>query len=143
MVLLNTLLFSEGYIYGFFAEDVHLVASASIAIAIYVWKITEGTDEDDKPQIGEGESVHPQVCWHCHKQVGWIYGSVTEVILIGFKMNCHGRRSVFCVPKRAASRVLLPLIFRIVFTKFLGGLNIFIQVFDVALFFNAIYTCVF
>lgn len=47
---------------------------------VYVWKITEEPDEDDKPQItgkivtavqiaGEGEPVHPRVCWHCHKQV--------------------------------------------------------------------------
>ncbi|KAF5773725.1 putative cellulose synthase (UDP-forming) [Helianthus annuus] len=34
-------------------------------------------------------------------KVGWIYGSVTENILTGFKMHCHGRRSVYCVPKRA------------------------------------------
>ncbi|KAI3804718.1 hypothetical protein L1987_26471 [Smallanthus sonchifolius] len=69
----------------FFAEDVHLLASASIDGRVYVWKITEGTDEDDKPQItgniviaiqivGEEESVHPRVCWHCHKQ---------EVLVVG------------------------------------------------------------
>ncbi|XP_038971873.1 cellulose synthase A catalytic subunit 5 [UDP-forming]-like [Phoenix dactylifera] len=36
------------------------------------------------------------------KEVGWIYGSVTEDILTGFKMHCHGWRSVYCIPKRAA-----------------------------------------
>lgn len=57
-----------------------LLCSASVDGRVYVWKITEGPDEDDKPQItgkiviaikieGEGESVHPRVCWHCHKQV--------------------------------------------------------------------------
>lgn len=57
-----------------------ILSSASIDGRVYVWKITEGTDEEDKPQItgkivvaiqivGEGESVHPRVCWHCHKQV--------------------------------------------------------------------------
>lgn len=57
-----------------------LLFSASVDGRVYVWKITEGPDEEDKPQItgkivialqivGEGESVHPQVCWHCHKQV--------------------------------------------------------------------------
>ncbi|KAL0424462.1 UNVERIFIED_CONTAM: putative cellulose synthase A catalytic subunit [UDP-forming] [Sesamum radiatum] len=35
-------------------------------------------------------------------QVGWIYGSVTEDILTGFKMHCHGWRSVYCIPKRPA-----------------------------------------
>lgn len=45
-----------------------------------MWKISEGPDEEEKPQISgnivlaihitadEG-SVHPRVCWHCHKQV--------------------------------------------------------------------------
>lgn len=70
---------------AFFAEDVHLLASASIDGRVYVWKIAEGPDEEDKPQItgkiviaiqiiGEGESVHPRVCWHCHKQ---------EVLVVG------------------------------------------------------------
>ena len=57
-----------------------LLCSVSVDGRVYVWKITEGPDEEDKPQItgkiviaiqivGEGESVHPRVCWHCHKQV--------------------------------------------------------------------------
>ncbi|KAL8160114.1 hypothetical protein V2J09_001651 [Rumex salicifolius] len=64
---------------AFFAEDVHLLASASIDGRIYVWRISEGPDEEDKQQIsgnvviaihiaGEEGSVHPRVCWHCHKQ---------------------------------------------------------------------------
>ncbi|RZC45989.1 hypothetical protein C5167_038938 [Papaver somniferum] len=64
---------------AFFAEDVHLLASASVDGRVFVWKINEGTDEENKPQItwklvtaiqimGEGESVHPRVCWHSHKQ---------------------------------------------------------------------------
>ncbi|KZV56332.1 enhancer of mRNA-decapping protein 4-like [Dorcoceras hygrometricum] len=64
---------------AFFAEDVHLLASASVDGRVYVWKITEGPDVEDKQQIagrivtaiqitGEGDSVHPRVCWHCHKQ---------------------------------------------------------------------------
>ncbi|KAL0310911.1 UNVERIFIED_CONTAM: Enhancer of decapping protein 4 [Sesamum angustifolium] len=36
---------------AFFAEDVHLLASASVDGRVYVWKITEGPDEEDKPQI--------------------------------------------------------------------------------------------
>ncbi|KAF9602886.1 hypothetical protein IFM89_032626 [Coptis chinensis] len=36
------------------------------------------------------------------KEIGWIYGSVTEDILTGFKMHCHGWRSVYCIPKRPA-----------------------------------------
>ncbi|KAF5472601.1 hypothetical protein F2P56_009306 [Juglans regia] len=64
---------------AFFAEDVHLLASAGVDGRVFVWKIDEGPDEENKPQItGKiviaihievgGESVHPRVCWHPHKQ---------------------------------------------------------------------------
>ncbi|PWA70636.1 WD40 repeat-containing protein [Artemisia annua] len=36
---------------AFFAEDVYLLASASMDGRVYVWKITEGPDDDDTPQI--------------------------------------------------------------------------------------------
>ncbi|KAF2312673.1 hypothetical protein GH714_039518 [Hevea brasiliensis] len=63
----------------FFAEDVHLLASTCIDGRIFIRKINEGPDEEEKPQIferivlalqiiTEGESVHPRVCWHPHKQ---------------------------------------------------------------------------
>ncbi|XP_073128562.1 enhancer of mRNA-decapping protein 4-like [Henckelia pumila] len=74
---------------AFFTEDVHLLAGASVDGRVYVWKIAEGPDEEDKQQItgrivtavqitGEGESVHPRVCWHCHKQ---------EVLALGIGKN--------------------------------------------------------
>ncbi|OIW13883.1 hypothetical protein TanjilG_31772 [Lupinus angustifolius] len=64
---------------AFFAEDLHLLASASTDGRIFVWKINEDPDDEDKPQIGgkvitaiqilgESEPVHPRVCWHPHKQ---------------------------------------------------------------------------
>uniref|UniRef100_A0A0D9VKE5 Enhancer of mRNA-decapping protein 4 WD40 repeat region domain-containing protein n=1 Tax=Leersia perrieri TaxID=77586 RepID=A0A0D9VKE5_9ORYZ len=64
---------------AFFAEDVHRLASASVDGRIYVWKIDEGPDEDNKPHItgkveiaiqivGDAESYHPRICWHSHKQ---------------------------------------------------------------------------
>ncbi|XP_016433906.1 cellulose synthase A catalytic subunit 2 [UDP-forming] [Nicotiana tabacum] len=43
------------------------------------------------------------------KEVGWIYGSVTEDILTGFKMHCHGWRSVYCMPQRAAFKGSAPI----------------------------------
>ncbi|KAK1371592.1 Cellulose synthase [Heracleum sosnowskyi] len=43
------------------------------------------------------------------KEVGWIYGSSTEDILTGFKMHCHGWRSVYCMPKRPAFRGSAPI----------------------------------
>ncbi|GAU37077.1 hypothetical protein TSUD_378190 [Trifolium subterraneum] len=57
---------------AFFAEDVHLLASASTDGRIFIWKINEGPDEEEKPQItgrvilaiqilGESESVHPRL----------------------------------------------------------------------------------
>ncbi|KAK6133060.1 hypothetical protein DH2020_033215 [Rehmannia glutinosa] len=78
---------------AFFAEDVHLLASASVDGRVYVWRITEGPDEEDKPQItgkiniaiqitGEGESVHPRVCWHCHKQEVLVVGIGRRVLKI-------------------------------------------------------------
>ncbi|KAG9138353.1 hypothetical protein Leryth_001546 [Lithospermum erythrorhizon] len=60
------------------------------------------------------ESIHVISCgfedkteWG--KEVGWIYGSVTEDILTGFKMHCHGWRSVYCIPKRAAFKGSAPI----------------------------------
>ncbi|XP_030490975.2 enhancer of mRNA-decapping protein 4 [Cannabis sativa] len=64
---------------AFFAEDVHLLASVSVDGRVFIWKIHEGPDEDDKPQIigkivvaiqivGLGKAVHPRLCWHPHKQ---------------------------------------------------------------------------
>ncbi|XP_057983446.1 enhancer of mRNA-decapping protein 4-like [Malania oleifera] len=78
---------------AFFAEDVHLLASVSIDGRVYVWKISEGPDEEDKPQItgkvviaiqmvGEGESVHPRICWHCHKQEVLVVGIGKRVLRI-------------------------------------------------------------
>ncbi|KAH9613649.1 hypothetical protein KSS87_004739 [Heliosperma pusillum] len=43
------------------------------------------------------------------KGVSWIYGSFTEDILNGFKMHCHGRRSVYCMLKRPAFKGYAPI----------------------------------
>lgn len=42
-------------------------------------------------------------------QIGWIYGSVTEDILTGFKMHCRGWRSVYCMPLRPAFKGSAPI----------------------------------
>ncbi|CAM8884644.1 unnamed protein product [Rhodiola kirilowii] len=76
---------------SFFAEDVHLLASASVNGRFYVWKLNEGPDEEDKPQItgkivvaiqveGGGDTVHPRVCWHCHKQEVLVVGMGTRIL---------------------------------------------------------------
>ncbi|KAL7211595.1 hypothetical protein ACSBR2_014452 [Camellia fascicularis] len=43
------------------------------------------------------------------KEIGWIYGSVAEDILTGFKMHCRGWRSIYCVPLRTAFKGLAPI----------------------------------
>ncbi|KAM0917647.1 hypothetical protein ACQ4PT_009129 [Festuca glaucescens] len=73
---------------AFFAEDVQRLASASVDGRIYVWKIDEGPDDENKPQItgkieiaiqiGDAEIYHPRICWHSHKQ---------EILFIGIG-NC-------------------------------------------------------
>lgn len=42
-------------------------------------------------------------------QIGWIYGSVTEDILTGFKMHCRGWRSIYCMPHRPAFKGSAPI----------------------------------
>lgn len=42
-------------------------------------------------------------------QIGWIYGSVTEDILTGFKMHARGWRSVYCMPHSPAFKGSAPL----------------------------------
>ncbi|CAL5043180.1 unnamed protein product [Urochloa decumbens] len=74
---------------AFFAEDVHRLASASVDGRVYVWKIDEGPDEENKSQItgkieiaiqiiGNAETYHPRICWHSHKQ---------EILYVGIG-NC-------------------------------------------------------
>lgn len=43
------------------------------------------------------------------KEIAWIYGSVTEDILTGFKMHCRGWKSVYCIPKRDAFKGTAPI----------------------------------
>ncbi|KAH7689099.1 enhancer of mRNA-decapping protein 4 [Dioscorea alata] len=78
---------------AFFAEDVHFLASASIDGRVFVWKINEGPDDEDKPLItgkiiialqivGDEESYHPRICWHSHKQEILIIGIGNSVLKI-------------------------------------------------------------
>ncbi|XP_031098960.1 enhancer of mRNA-decapping protein 4-like isoform X4 [Ipomoea triloba] len=78
---------------AFFAEDVHLLASASVNGRVYIWKITEDENDKHEPEItsqiviaiqivGEGESFHPRVCWHCEKQEILIVGIGKRVLKI-------------------------------------------------------------
>ncbi|GJM97184.1 hypothetical protein PR202_ga14091 [Eleusine coracana subsp. coracana] len=66
-----------------------------------------GTLKSASPASLLKEAIHVISCGYedktdWGKDIGWIYGSVTEDILTGFKMHCHGWRSIYCIPKRAA-----------------------------------------
>jgi len=43
------------------------------------------------------------------ERVGWIYGSVTEDVVTGYRMHNRGWRSVYCVTKRDAFRGTAPI----------------------------------
>ncbi|KAJ3694750.1 hypothetical protein LUZ60_000127 [Juncus effusus] len=87
---------------AFFAEDVHFLASASEDGRIFVWKIDEGPDEENKPQIagkivialqiiGETEFYHPRICWHAHKQEMLYVGIGSRVLKIDTTKVGRGR----------------------------------------------------
>lgn len=66
----------------------------------------------EAPVVAEAISVIS--CWYEDKtewgqQVGWIYGSVTEDVVTGYRMHNRGWRSVYCVTKRDAFRGTAPI----------------------------------
>ncbi|KAG6510699.1 hypothetical protein ZIOFF_028730 [Zingiber officinale] len=73
-----------------------------------------GTLKGATPSSLLKEAIHVISCGYedktdWGKEIGWIYGSVTEDILTGFKMHCHGWRSIYCVPSRTAFKGSAPL----------------------------------
>ncbi|KAL8141452.1 hypothetical protein V2J09_014484 [Rumex salicifolius] len=59
----------------------------------------------DSDTVAEAVSVIS--CWYEDKsewgdRVGWIYGSVTEDVVTGYRMHNRGWRSVYCITKRDA-----------------------------------------
>eukprot|EP00250_Pteridium_aquilinum_P012129 c20526_g1_i1 orf=243-4736(+) len=78
---------------AFFSEDVHLLASASSDGRVFVRKIVEVPDEDNKLQItdqivlamqfiGDWESVHPRICWLCQTQDVLVVGLSKYVFIV-------------------------------------------------------------
>ncbi|KAL9673284.1 hypothetical protein QQ045_029540 [Rhodiola kirilowii] len=60
------------------------------------------------------ESVSVISCWYEDKtewgnRVGWIYGSVTEDVVTGYRMHNRGWRSVYCITKRDSFRGSAPI----------------------------------
>ncbi|EYU46412.1 hypothetical protein ABFS82_04G045000 [Erythranthe guttata] len=73
-----------------------------------------GFPEGNNPSSLIKEAIHVISCGYEEKtewgkEIGWIYGSVTEDILSGFKMHCRGWKSVYCTPKRAAFKGSAPI----------------------------------
>lgn len=69
-------------------------------------------DPLDAATVAEAVSVIS--CWYEDKtewgdRVGWIYGSVTEDVVTGYRMHNRGWHSVYCVTKRDAFRGSAPI----------------------------------
>ncbi|KDP20319.1 hypothetical protein JCGZ_06405 [Jatropha curcas] len=66
----------------------------------------------DAPTVAEAVAVIS--CWFEDNtdwgdKVGWIYGSVTEDVVTGYRMHNRGWRSVYCITKRDAFRGTAPI----------------------------------
>ncbi|XP_015581144.2 cellulose synthase A catalytic subunit 3 [UDP-forming]-like isoform X1 [Ricinus communis] len=73
-----------------------------------------GVPESATPESLLKEAIHVISCGYEDKtdwgsEIGWIYGSVTEDILTGFKMHARGWRSIYCMPQRAAFKGSAPI----------------------------------
>ncbi|GMN43512.1 hypothetical protein TIFTF001_012703 [Ficus carica] len=73
-----------------------------------------GVPDSVNPSTLIMEAIHVISCGYEEKtewgkEIGWIYGSVTEDILTGFKMHCRGWRSVYCMPLRPAFKGSAPI----------------------------------
>ncbi|KAL9267135.1 Cellulose synthase-like protein [Drosera capensis] len=74
--------------------------------------LTISRDLLEAPTVAEAISVIS--CWYEDKtewggRIGWIYGSVTEDVVTGYRMHNRGWRSVYCVTKRDAFRGTAPI----------------------------------
>lgn len=74
--------------------------------------LTVGREPIDSAHISEAVSVISS--WYEDKtewgdRVGWIYGSVTEDVVTGYRMHNRGWRSIYCITKRDAFRGSAPI----------------------------------
>ncbi|XP_062212779.1 probable cellulose synthase A catalytic subunit 2 [UDP-forming] isoform X2 [Phragmites australis] len=73
-----------------------------------------GVPQSATPESLLKEAIHVISCGYEDKsdwgtEIGWIYGSVTEDILTGFKMHARGWRSIYCMPKLPAFKGSAPI----------------------------------
>ncbi|KAK1429243.1 hypothetical protein QVD17_11449 [Tagetes erecta] len=74
--------------------------------------LRNGREPLDATIVAEAVSVIS--CWYEDKtewgdRVGWIYGSVTEDVVTGYRMHNRGWRSIYCLTKRDAFRGSAPI----------------------------------
>ncbi|RWR77418.1 cellulose synthase A catalytic subunit 1 UDP-forming [Cinnamomum micranthum f. kanehirae] len=73
-----------------------------------------GIPPSTNPAMLLKEAIHVISCGYeakteWGKEIGWIYGSVTEDILTGFKMHARGWISIYCMPPRPAFKGSAPI----------------------------------
>lgn len=73
-----------------------------------------GIPPSTNPALLLKEAIHVISCGYedkseWGKEIGWIYGSVTEDILTGFKMHARGWISIYCMPPRPAFKGSAPI----------------------------------
>ncbi|CAK8539816.1 unnamed protein product [Lathyrus sativus] len=73
-----------------------------------------GVPQSATPDTLLKEAIHVISCGYEDRtewgtEIAWIYGSVTEDILTGFKMHARGWRSIYCMPKRPAFKGSAPI----------------------------------
>ncbi|KAK9291279.1 hypothetical protein L1049_009468 [Liquidambar formosana] len=73
-----------------------------------------GVPESATPENLLKEAIHVISCGYEDRtdwgsEIGWIYGSVTENILTGFKMHARGWRSIYCMPHLPAFKGSAPI----------------------------------
>ncbi|PIA48393.1 hypothetical protein AQUCO_01400774v1 [Aquilegia coerulea] len=73
-----------------------------------------GVPQSASPETLLKEAIHVISCGYEDKsdwgqEIGWIYGSVTEDILTGFKMHARGWRSIYCMPDPPAFKGSAPI----------------------------------
>ncbi|XVF75794.1 hypothetical protein PTKIN_Ptkin13bG0215600 [Pterospermum kingtungense] len=102
----NALLMSQMTLEKRFGQSAVFVASTLME--------NGGVPQSATPESLLKEAIHVISCGYEDKtdwgsEIGWIYGSVTEDILTGFKMHARGWRSIYCMPKRPAFKGSAPI----------------------------------
>ncbi|CAN1316830.1 Cellulose synthase A catalytic subunit 3 [UDP-forming] [Linum perenne] len=96
-----------------FDDEKSLLMSQAVFVASTLME-NGGVPQSATPETLLKEAIHVISCGYEDKtdwgaEIGWIYGSVTEDILTGFKMHARGWRSIYCMPQRPAFKGSAPI----------------------------------